>query len=38
MYHSVVDITGADDIKVGDEVVFNLHPLLVSDNIKREYN
>lgn len=38
MYHAVVDITGADDIKVGDEVVFNLPPLLVSDNIKREYN
>ena len=37
MYHSIVDITGAD-IKVGDEVYINLPPLYVSDNIKREYN
>lgn len=37
MYHSVVDITGAD-VKVGDEVSIDLHPLNVSDNIKREYN
>ena len=37
MYHSVIDITGAD-IKVGDEVYINLPPLYVSDNIKREYN
>lgn len=37
MYHSIVDITGAD-IKVGDEVLINLPPLYISDNIKREYN
>lgn len=37
MYHAVIDITGAD-IKVGDEVLLNLPPLYVSNNIKREYN
>lgn len=37
MYHSIVDVTGAD-VKVGDEVLIDLEPLDVSDNIKREYN
>lgn len=37
MYHTVVDITGAD-VKVGDQVFLEVPPLYVSDNIKREYN
>ncbi len=37
MYHTVIDITGAD-IKVGEEVSIDIPPLKVSNNIKREYN
>ena len=36
MYHAVIDITGTD-IKENDEVILDIAPLQVSDNIKREY-
>lgn len=37
MYHSVVDITDSD-VKLDDEVILDIPPLQVNDNIKREYN
>ena len=35
--HATVDITGAEDIQVGDEVILNVHPVNVNDEIRREY-
>lgn len=37
MYHCVVDITGGDDIKVNDEVIFDIQPMQVNSVIRREY-
>lgn len=37
MYHSVVDITGSEDINVGDEVILDITPLQANDGIRREY-
>ncbi len=37
MYHSIVDITGNEDIKVGDEVEIDISPLQTNDKIRREY-
>ena len=38
MYHSIIDITGAEDITVGNEVVVDIAPLYTNTNIRREYN
>lgn len=37
MYHAIVDITGTDNINVGEEVIINLSPLYTNINIRREY-
>lgn len=37
MYHSIIDITESKDIKVGDEVFLNVHPLQTEEGIRREY-
>jgi len=37
MYHSIIDITKCDDIKIGDEVIFNIAPLQANEEIRREY-
>ncbi|MBR2290547.1 MAG: hypothetical protein IJ867_08275 [Clostridia bacterium] len=37
MYHAVVDITGDENIKVGDVVTINASPMYVNSNIRREY-
>ena len=37
MYHTIVDITGADDIKIGDEVFLSIAPIYTNNNIRREY-
>ena len=37
MYHAVVDITGAENITIGNEVILNVAPLYVNPNIRREY-
>lgn len=37
MYHSVIDITDSENIKIGDTVVLNVTPLQTNDEIRREY-
>ena len=37
MYHAIVDITGSEDINVGDEVILNIPPVQTDDKIRREY-
>ena len=37
MYHAIVDITGNDNIKAGDEVILDASPLQTSKKIRREY-
>ena len=37
MYHSIIDITGNQDIKIGDEVTLNITPLQANNEIRREY-
>lgn len=37
MYHSIIDITGNEEIKIGEEVILNLTPLQTNDEIRREY-
>jgi alanine racemase len=37
MYHSIVDITGEDDLKIGEEVILNISPLYTNSKIRREY-
>lgn len=37
MYHSIIDITGSEDIKPGDIVELNMTPLQTKDEIRREY-
>lgn len=37
MYHAIIDITGAEDIKVDDIVSLDITPLQTNDEIRREY-
>lgn len=37
MYHSIIDITDSDDIKIGDTVTLDITPLQTNDEIRREY-
>lgn len=37
MYHAIIDITGNNDIKVGDEVILDIAPIQANDEIRREY-
>ncbi len=37
MYHAIVDITGANDINLGDEVYLSIAPIYTNLNIRREY-
>lgn len=37
MYHSIIDITDSEDIKIGDTVILNMTPLQTNDEIRREY-
>lgn len=37
MYHAIIDITGEENIKVGDEVILDIAPIQANDEIRREY-
>ena len=37
MYHSIIDITGSDNISINDEVTFHISPMLTNSTIRREY-
>ena len=37
MYHAIIDITGNDNINVGDNVELEITPLQTNDEIRREY-
>ena len=37
MYHAIVDITGANNIEKGDEVILNASPIYINSNIERKY-
>lgn len=37
MYHSIIDITDSDNIKIGDTVILDITPLQTNDEIRREY-
>lgn len=37
MYHSIIDITDSENIKIGDTVILNMTPLQTNDEIRREY-
>lgn len=37
MYHSVIDITGQEDIELGDEVTVDISPMYINSDIRREY-
>ena len=37
MYHSIIDISGNEDIQVGQEVQIDILPLQANDKIRREY-
>lgn len=37
MYHAIIDISGADDIALGDEVILQIAPIYTNLNIRREY-
>lgn len=37
MYHSIVDITGEDNVKVGDTAILEISPLQTNEKIRREY-
>lgn len=37
MYHAIIDISGAGDISLGDEVIMQIAPIYTNLNIRREY-
>lgn len=37
MYHSIIDITNSEDVKIGDIVSLEITPLQTNDEIRREY-
>ena len=37
MYHCIADVTNSDSIDIGDEVLIDIPPLQVHDEIRREY-
>ena len=37
MYHSIVDISNSENIKIGDEVELDITPIQTNDEIRREY-
>ena len=37
MHHAIIDITGEENIKIGDEVTLDISPIYVNINIEREY-
>lgn len=37
MYHSIIDITNSEDIKIGDIVTLEITPLQTNEEIRREY-
>ena len=37
MYHSIIDVTDSEDIKLGDLVTLDITPLQTNDEIRREY-
>jgi len=37
MYHAIVDITGREEIHIGDEVCIDISPIYINNNIRREY-
>lgn len=37
MYYAVVDITGEENIKSGEEVILDISPIQTNDEIRREY-
>ena len=37
MFHAIIDITGDDDLRTGDEVMLDIAPIQANDEIRREY-
>ncbi len=37
MYHAIIDITGTQNINIGDEVTLDITPIQTNDGIRREY-
>lgn len=37
MYHCVADITNLEDVNINDKVIFNIQPLIINSEIRREY-
>ncbi len=37
MYHAIIDITKGENIKVGDEVYFNISPMYINASIERSF-
>ena len=37
MYHMVIDITGNDKIKIGDEIYLDINPLYLDSSVRREF-
>lgn len=37
MYHAIIDITGDENINIGDKVVLDVSPMYINSNIRREY-
>lgn len=37
MYHAIIDISGAEDLNLGDEVILSIAPIYTNLNIRREY-
>ena len=37
MYHAIIDITGEENVAIGDEVNLEVSPIYVNSDIRREY-